>query len=80
MLWVLKKNRLDETVILSTQNICFKLRVRKYLQFYTENFCLSKPMFISFKVSSFCVDGPAPSASLFTDWFIFISTLGPFAP
>ena len=36
---------LDETVLLSTQNICKKLWVnRKYLQFYAENFGLSKPM------------------------------------
>ena len=32
MLWV---------VLLSTQNICLKLWVRKYLQFYAETFCLS---------------------------------------
>ena len=42
MLWVLKKDRLNETVLFSTQNICLKLWVRKYLQFYDENFCLSK--------------------------------------
>ena len=35
MLWVL-----NETVLLSTQN----LWVRKYLQFYADNFCLSKPV------------------------------------
>ena len=34
---------LNETVLLSTQNRCLILKVRKYLQFYTENFCLSKP-------------------------------------
>ena len=39
-----QKNRLNETVLLSTQNICFKLWVRKYLQFYAEKFCLSKPV------------------------------------
>ena len=32
------------SVLLSTQNICKKLWVREYLQFYAENFCLSKPM------------------------------------
>ena len=37
-----QKNRLHETVLLSTQNICQKLWVRKYLQFYADNFCLSK--------------------------------------
>ena len=35
-----QKNRLNETVLLSTQNIY----VRKYAQFYAENFCLSKPL------------------------------------
>ena len=41
MLWVLKRTA---SVLLSTQNICLKLWVRKYLQFYAEKFCLSKPM------------------------------------
>ena len=41
-----QKNRLNETVLLSTQNICNKIWVRKYLLFYAENFCLSKPMYI----------------------------------
>ena len=41
MLWVLKRN---ETVLLSTQNICLKFWVRKYLQFYAKFFCLSKPV------------------------------------
>ena len=39
-----QKNRLNETVLLSTQNICLKLEVRKYLQFSAENVCLSKPV------------------------------------
>ena len=37
-----QKNRLNETGLLSTQNICLTLWARKYLQFYAENFCLSK--------------------------------------
>ena len=41
-----QKNRLDETVHLSTQNICEKMWVRKYLQFYAEKMCLSKHMII----------------------------------
>ena len=41
-----QKNRLNEMVLLSTQNICKKIWVRKYLLFYAENFCLSKPMYI----------------------------------
>ena len=39
-----QKNRLNETVLFSTQNICQKVKVRKYLQFYAENICLSKCM------------------------------------
>ena len=31
-----EKNRLNETVLLSTQNICLNRWVRKYLQFYAE--------------------------------------------
>ena len=37
-----QKNRLNETFLLSTQNM-LKLWLRKYLQFYTLKFCLSKP-------------------------------------
>ena len=44
MLWVHKRTNINETVLLSTQYICSKLWVRKYLQFYTEIFCLSKPV------------------------------------
>ena len=36
-----QKNRLNETVLLSTQNVCLKQCVRKYLQFYADNFWLS---------------------------------------
>ena len=36
-----QKNRLNERVRLSTQNICFYRWVRKYLHFYAENFCLN---------------------------------------
>ena len=39
-----QKNCLNEIVLLSTQNICLKVWVRKYLQFYAELFCLSKPV------------------------------------
>ena len=39
-----QKNRLNEAVLLSTKNICCKLLVRKYLQFYAGKFCLSKPV------------------------------------
>ena len=37
-----QKNRLNATVLLSTQNTCLILWVRKYLQFYAENVCLSE--------------------------------------
>ena len=39
-----QKNRLDETVFLSPDKLCYKLWVSKYLQFYAEIFCLSKPI------------------------------------
>ena len=42
MLWVLKRTI---SVLLSTQNICYKLWIRKYLQFYAEIFCFSKPVY-----------------------------------
>ena len=35
-----QKNRLNETVLLSTQNICYKLWVRKYLQFTLKMFVI----------------------------------------
>ena len=46
-----QKNRFNEMVLLSTKNICYKLYLRKYLQFYAEIFCLPKPMFIVCVVS-----------------------------
>ena len=39
-----QKNSRNETVLLGTQNMCLKLLIRKYLQFYTDKFCLSKPL------------------------------------
>ena len=44
-----QKNRLNETVLLSIQTICLNWWVRKYLQFYAEYFCLSKPV-INFQI------------------------------
>ena len=40
-----QKNRLNETVLLSTQNMCLNWLVRKYLQFYTRILCVSKPIY-----------------------------------
>ena len=40
-----QKNRLKETILLSTQNICIIWWVRKYLQLYAEKLCLSKPVY-----------------------------------
>ena len=40
-----QKNRLSETVLLSTLNKCLKWRLRNYLQFYAQIFCLSKPVY-----------------------------------
>ena len=42
---VTQKNRLNKTVLLSTQTFAKKLWVRKYLQFYAEKFCLSEPVY-----------------------------------
>ena len=39
-----EKNCLNESVLLSTQNICLNLWLRTFLQFYAENICLSKPV------------------------------------
>ena len=33
-----QKKRLNETVLLGSQNVCLKLWVNKYLQFYAQNF------------------------------------------
>ena len=37
-----QKNRINEMVLLSIQNICSNCWIRKYLQFYTQKFFLSK--------------------------------------
>ena len=47
-----QKNHPNETVLLSTQNICQNLWVRKYSQFYAEIFCLSKPVIIEKKADA----------------------------
>ena len=39
-----QKNRLNETVLLSTQNTCLNWRVRKYSQIYSQNISLSGAM------------------------------------
>ena len=36
-----QKNCLNETVLLSTQNKCLNLWLRKYSQFYAQDFCVS---------------------------------------
>ena len=41
-----QKNRLNETVLLITQNKCLNCWVRKYLQYYSQNFGLSLYDFI----------------------------------
>ena len=45
-----QKNRLNETILLSTQNICYNVLVRKYSDFYAEHFCLSKPVSCFFQL------------------------------
>ena len=39
-----RKKRLKETILLSTQNVCLNLWIRKYLHFNVLIFCLSKPV------------------------------------
>ena len=39
-----QKNRLSETILLSTQNISSRCWISNYLQFYAQKLCLSKPM------------------------------------
>ena len=39
-----QKNRLNETVLFSTQNTCLYQWVRKYLKFYANKILLSGPM------------------------------------
>ena len=39
-----QKNRLNETILLSTQNIDSRCWISNYLQFYAQKLCLSKPM------------------------------------
>ena len=43
-----QKNRLNETVLLSTQNLCLNCLVRKYLQFYAQIYCLSTPLLYTY--------------------------------
>ena len=50
-----QKNRLNETVLLSTQNRCYILLVRKYLQFYAEIFCYRLYIF-TFHFSGVCLE------------------------
>ena len=45
-----QKNRLDDTILLSNQNIYLNWWVRNYLQFYTHMFCLSKPMVLAWHI------------------------------
>ena len=48
-----KKNHLNETVPLSTQNICLNCGVRKCLEFYAQKFRLSKPVASHRKANEF---------------------------
>ena len=69
-----QKNRLNETVLLSTRNICQKLWVRKCLQFNGDIFCLSKPMRVSRrqKVNHYENTGQEAFIYLkFASWVIF---------
>ena len=58
MLWALERTVSMRLFLLRTQNMCLKLGVRKYLQFYAEIFCLSKPVRLAVKI--FLVNMVAP--------------------
>ena len=56
-----QKNRLNETVLLSTQSICLNLWIKKYFLFYNHKFCLSKVkpmMYVSSLFLQKCVQNP----------------------
>ena len=58
-----QKNRLNETVLLSTQNICSDCWVRKYLEFYAKNVDLTEPLKgYSLSLQSYSVHGAAISS------------------
>ena len=57
-----QKNRLSETVLLSTQNICSNSWFRKYLHFCAQTICLSKPYMFSYNFSN--LQGDADCAHL----------------
>ena len=46
-----QKNRLNETVLLSTHNIW----IRKYSKFYAQKFCLSKPLASTGDFVTYCI-------------------------
>ena len=46
-----QKNRLNETVLLRTQNTCLNRWIRKKSQFYAENLCLTAPMAPTFSAA-----------------------------
>ena len=48
MMWMLKRTVLLRRFFVGTENICLKRWVRKYLQFYAQKFCSSKPMLFFF--------------------------------
>ena len=49
-----QKNRLSETILLSTQNISSRCWISNYLQFYAQKLCLYKPidMYIIKKINN----------------------------
>ena len=70
-----QKNHLNETVLLSTQNICQKLCVTKFYQFDAENFCLSKPVTVI--VCCFVALHPKSTAMVIAGRSVHLTTLFP---
>ena len=75
-----QKNRLNETVLLKSQNICYKLLVRKYLQVYADFFFVylnltgyAKIWRMPFKCIWYCKFGS------FREGFIFAKHMRSFA-
>ena len=76
-----QKNHLNETVLLSTQNICYKSWVGKYLQCYAEFFGLSKPVSVQLVQASNFVNFPCKFDSVFNKikWALWTEKKGHFA-
>ena len=71
-----QKDHLNEKVLLKIQNICLNWWVRKYLQFYTENFCLSKP--VAYAINTNLISWLLKLCYLHQiPWFVWLYSLHP---